>query len=128
MTNKILARPQLYLLLLIGVVFGLHAGYVLSSGGSLNEALFWQAYLFNTLAAEIILTVMLRMAPKKSDYLGFVFMGGSLLKFLVFFLAFYPVYKEDGTMEVDEFMAFFIPYLVALSFKSYILLKSLNQS
>lgn len=128
MTDKILARPQLYLLLLIGGVFALHATYILATDGSLNDNLFWQAYLFNTLAAEIILTVMLRMAPKRSDYLGFVFMGGSLLKFLVFFLAFYPVYKEDGTMAGDEFMAFFIPYLVALSFKSFILLQRLNQS
>lgn len=127
MTNKTLARPQWYLLLLMSLAFSLHAGFIVYNDGSLADYLFWQAYLFNTLAAEIILSVMLRMAPKRSDYLGFIFMGGSLFKFLVFFLFFYPVYKGDGAMAGEEFVAFFIPYFVALSFKSFILLKSLNQ-
>lgn len=128
MTKLFLRSPQLSLLLILLLVFGLHAGLVLSEGESLNKNLLWQAYLFNLLAAEIILSIMLRLAKKQKDHLGFIFMGGSLLKFLAFFLVFYPEYKADGETQSEEFIAFFVPYFSALSFKSFILLKSLNQA
>jgi len=119
--------PQISLLLIMALVFGAHAIWAFQSGESLEKDLLWQAYLFNIVAAETILSIMLRIAKKQKDHLGFIFMGGSLLKFLVFFLVFYPVYKADGEMQTPEFIAFFIPYITALGFKSFILLKSLNQ-
>ena len=120
--------PQAALLLILIIVFSLHASLLYYQGLSLSADLTWQAYVFNGLAATIILTVLLRLAKKSKDYLGFVFMGGSLLKFLVFFLFFYPVYKEDGEISSLEFSSFFIPYLICLAFKSFLLLKSLNKN
>ncbi len=127
MNSRILRFPQLFLFALFVLAFSAHAYFVINDGKSLSENLLWQAYLFNLIVAEIILTVMLRIAKKQKDYLGFIFMGGSGLKFLVFFLVFYPAYKEDGEMSIAEFASFFIPYILALSFKSFILLKTLNQ-
>lgn len=121
-------QAPILLLLTMLLSFGLHAGLVLNFGGSINDHLLWQAYLFNLLAAEIILAVMLKIAAKQKDHLGFIFMGGSLLKFLFFFLFFYPDYKADGDISTVEFAAFFVPYIIALSFKSFLLLKSLNQA
>lgn len=124
----LLRYPQAALLLILIIVFSLHASLLYYQGLSLSADLTWQAYVFNGLAATIILTVLLRLAKKSKDYLGFVFMGGSLLKFLVFFLFFYPVYKEDGEISSLEFSSFFIPYLICLAFKSFLLLKSLNKN
>jgi len=41
-------------------------------------------------------------------------MAGSFLKFIVFFLVFYPPYKMDGNMDKLEFAAFFVPYVICL--------------
>jgi hypothetical protein len=127
MIDRVLRAPQLYLMALLVLVFAIHAAYLNLHNIPLSDNLTWQAYIFNALAAVLILTFMLRLAQKSKDYLGFVFMGGSLLKFLVFFVFFYPVYKADDKIQALEFSSFFIPYLICLSFKSFVLLKSLNR-
>lgn len=127
MINRILGTPQVLLILILGLVFSIHAYWLVSEGHNLYTFLMPQAYAFNAAAAIGILSLMLRLAKKSKDYLGFVFMGGSLLKFLVFFLFFYPSYKADGEISALEFSSFFIPYLISLSFKSFVLLRSLNQ-
>ena len=44
---------------------------------------------------------------KWRDQIGFLFLGGSMLKFLFFFIVFYPFYNADGNMETLEFTIFF---------------------
>lgn len=127
MINRILGTPQVLLILILALVFSIHAYWLDSEGYNLYAFLMPQAYVFNAAAAIGILSLMMRLAKKSKDYLGFVFMGGSLLKFLVFFLFFYPDYKEDGEITALEFSSFFIPYLISLSFKSFVLLRSLNK-
>jgi len=127
MYKRLLNRPQLGLSLILLVEFVVHYFVLDSLGISLSANLTGQAYLFNLIAGVLIITVMLRLAATQKDYLGFVFMGGSLLKFLVFFLVFYPVYKEDDHISNQEFSSFFVPYLSALTYKSLVLLRSLNQ-
>lgn len=126
--DRLSQYPQAVLLFILALAFGIHYAVLSYLQIPIGSSLTWQAYLFNLLAAQIILTVMLRIAQKKQDYLGFIFMGGSLLKFLVFFLAFYPVYKEDGEISSLEFSSFFVPYLICLAFKSFVLLRSLNKA
>ena len=46
---------------------------------------------------------------------GYVFLGGSMLKFLVFFLFFYPNFTVDDELSRVEFSVFFVPYIVTLS-------------
>ena len=67
------------------------------------------SYTINyALAATILIFIQSRF-NKKSSHTGFIFLGGSGLKFLVFFLVFYPFYSADGTMATSEFAAFFVP-------------------
>ena len=53
-------------------------------------------------------------------------MAGSGLKFLLFFLLFYPSYKADGNMSTLEFISFFIPYAICLILEVSYLSKELN--
>ncbi|MGI9530681.1 DUF6168 family protein [Lutimonas sp.] len=76
------------------------------------------AYAVNYfLAIGIYLTLFL-LKTKMSEQLGFLYMGGSFVKFLFFFLFFYPYYKLDGGLDSLEFAAFFIPYLISLIFET----------
>lgn len=57
------------------------------------------------------------------SYIGFLFMFGSLLKFAVFFIWFYPILQLDGNTKGPEFSLFFIPYLVGLLLETMALTK-----
>lgn len=84
------------------------------------------SYLVNyTLAAAILIFIQSKF-NKKSSQTGFIFLAGSGLKFLVFFLVFYPFYREDGTMSTSEFAAFFVPYATCLILEVAFLSKQLN--
>ncbi len=71
-------------------------------------------YGINFLLALGIYVTLLQLANKKSQYLGFVFLFGSALKFLVYFLIFDPLFKQDGNLSTYEFFLFFVPYFVSL--------------
>ena len=77
------------------------------------------------LAAGIYISLFL-LRKKLKDQIGFLFMAGSLLKFVVFFLVFYPVYREDGQMDKLEFAAFFIPYALGLVIETIFTAKMLK--
>jgi hypothetical protein len=64
---------------------------------------------------------------KLKNQIGFLFMGGSLLKFVFFFIIFYPVYNTDDTMDKMEFSAFFLPYTIALIIETVFMAKTLNK-
>lgn len=92
------------------------------------EHLLLPAYIFNYLAASIIALLIDRAPQRWQQSLGFIFMGGSATKFLVFFLFFYPTYKEDGQLELAEFASFFVPYATSLTVKTVVLSRRLNKS
>lgn len=54
-------------------------------------------------------------------------MAGSFLKFAVFFIWFYPVFKADGKIDSLEFATFFIPYVFCLLFETKKLSSVLNE-
>ncbi len=84
------------------------------------------SYVLNYILAAAILIFINSKFNKKSSHTGFIFLAGSGLKFLVFFLVFYPFYREDGTMSTTEFAAFFIPYATCLILEVAYLSKQLN--
>lgn len=77
------------------------------------------------MAAGILLFIQSKF-NKKSVHTGFLFLGGSGVKFLVFFLIFYPAYQQDGLMATSEFAAFFVPYASCLILEVGFLSKQLN--
>ncbi len=72
------------------------------------------SYLINGLLALIIFGSLFVFKNRLKNYIGFLFMGGSFLKFIFFFLLFYPEYSADGVMDKMEFAGFFVPYAISL--------------
>jgi len=85
------------------------------------------SYITNFVLAAGIFYGLFYARKKLRNALGFLFMGGSLLKFAVFFIVFYQVYRADGAIERPEFAAFFVPYLIALILETYFASKMLNK-
>lgn len=123
-------RKSLFFLFLLAVllliVFGVHILLL----HFLNKDLFGNqiilSYLINYILAVVVLLIVEKTLNNNSAQAGFVFMAGSALKFLIFFLVFYPSYKEDGKMETIEFTAFFVPYAICLITEVIYLSKQLN--
>lgn len=85
------------------------------------------AYWANFALATVIFAFIFIFRKKYTHLLGFIFMGGSLLKFAVFFIFFNPIYKEDGLVEAVESTSFLVPYLVSLFLETYTLIRVLNK-
>lgn len=85
-----------------------------------------KSYVLNAIMALIVFFVIYIFRNKYRDLLGFFFLGGSLLKFALFFIFLYPSFIADGTLERLEFLIFFVPYGFALVLETYFLVKLLN--
>jgi len=114
------------LLAILIIVFPLHLAILYFLEKPLFENMIMSSYSINFILAAIVLLVIEKTMNKKSAQAGFVFMAGSALKFLVFFIVFYPSYQADGEMQTVEFMAFFIPYAICLIADVLYLSKQLN--
>ena len=116
----------LFLAILLLVVFGIHLFALNFTDHSLFGNQIILSYAVNYLLAAVVLIVVEKTLNKNSAQAGFVFMAGSALKFLVFFLVFYPIYKADNEMQGVEFATFFIPYAICLITEVIYLSKQLN--
>lgn len=117
-----------FILLLILLVFaGLHLLVLHLKELPLLDHLFLRSYIVNYLLA-ILIFIILNLAKKKYlNSLGFIYMGGSFIKFAFFFMLFFPNYHEDESIEKIEFLTFFIPYSAALVYETMFLVKLLNR-
>ncbi len=114
------------LLLVLTVVFAAHLFILQNMGLPFFADRIVLSYLVNYALAASILIFIQSKFNKKSSHTGFMFLAGSGIKFLVFFLVFYPFYREDGTMSTSEFAAFFVPYATCLILEVAFLSKQLN--
>ncbi len=102
--------------LLFGVCFAflLHILVLYLATFPLFENSIVLSYTVNVLLAVIIFTTLYLLKEKYKNQIGFLFLGGSFLKFLVFFILFYPIFKQDGDITNLEFASFFVPYAICL--------------
>lgn len=84
------------------------------------------SYILNFILALAIFLTLFALRRKLKNQIGFLYMGGSMLKFLIFFLVFYPGYTADGIVSKSEFAAFFIPYLLCLILETVYTARMLN--
>ena len=115
------------LFLVLVLVFGLHLVFLYATGRPLFDHLIIPAYLANYLMAFLIYYTLFRLKEKYLEQLGFIFMFGSMIKFIVFFIFFYPVYKSDGNIDAIEFSTFFIPYAISLIFETLGVIKFIKK-
>ncbi|THV61207.1 hypothetical protein EZV76_02445 [Flagellimonas alvinocaridis] len=124
--QNIFIQFTLLLLLLLLLAFGIHLFVLISRDLAPFGNLIVRSYVVNGLLATTIFGLLYRFREKLKNQMGFLFMAGSLLKFVFFFLLFYPTYKADGEMSGLEFAAFFVPYAIALLMETYFMSKILK--
>jgi len=117
----------LKLIVILGVVFAIHLIILAEINQPLFNNFIIEAYIVNGLLAIIIYSILNFLKKKYLDMLGFIFMFGSFLKFGVYFIFFYPVFKEDGVIIRQEATSFLVPYIASLIVETYCLVKLLNE-
>lgn len=126
MTHPIV-RFFVLLIGILGVVFITHLTLLYFNELPLFENKILMCYWVNALFALLVVGFLYKFRKKFKSQLGFLFMGGSLLKFAVFFLVFYPFFNADGELSKLEFITFFVPYTVSLILETITLSKILNK-
>lgn len=128
---KVKSLPVITFLLVLSIslllVFFLHTFLLSSNGMPKYGNLIVKSYIANGLLAASIYTGLYIFLTTLKNYIGFLFMGGSFLKFILFFVLFYPSYSADGEMDKIEFASFFVPYLIALILETFFMVKMLRK-
>ena len=130
--NKILNAKKVAILFFIqlvgglGLVFLIHLFFLNYKELPLFNDSIIATYATNFLLAVVIFLSLFFLRKKYNEQLGFLFLLSSFLKFIVFFVFFYPMYKTDGDISKLEFFAFFIPYAFCLIIETLSLIKLLN--
>ena len=114
------------LLLSLGVILGIHISILSYFGLPLFDNLILASYSVNYILAITIYITLYKLRIKYLDLLGFVFMGGSFIKFAVYFIFFNSTIKENGTVSFNEAISFLLPYLSCLMIEIIYLIKLLN--
>ncbi len=114
------------LFLLVCLVFGIHLTILHFLNFQLFDNQIVLAYVVNLLLAFLIFGSLVKLKAKFEHLLGFIFMIGSFIKFAVFFLFFYPIYKLDDSVNSLEAASFLVPYFICLIFETYYLVKLMN--
>lgn len=96
-----------------------------------HQGITWPEYVFgygvNLLMAGIIIIALFNLPQRFKDSLGYFFLFGSLFKFIVYFLVFQPVFRDDGEVTRLEFFSFFVPYALSLVVETSVLIIKLKQ-
>ncbi|MEJ2583927.1 MAG: DUF6168 family protein [Robiginitalea sp.] len=114
-----LLRYFISLLVVLGVSFAIHTVVRSQSGLPPTGDLLVVSYLFNFFMAFVIVAGLYVVRSRMKQQIGFLFIGGSLVKFLVFFLLFYPSFTADEIISRAEFSSFFVPYFLSLAKETY---------
>ena len=85
------------------------------------------SYIGNFALTVAIFTFIFKNKENKTESLGFFFLAGTMVKFLLFFIFINPFFIQDGLVSRMEFLSFFVPYAVALFVETQQLIKVLNK-
>ena len=115
---------QLFAVLL--AVGALHYAYLYANSIEVALSTLIFCYLVNYILALAIYFTLVKLVADENKYVGFVFLFGSVIKFLAYFLIFDPLFKQDGQLSKVEFFLFFTPYLISLVVETIALVKLLR--
>ena len=125
-----LIRPMVIFSLIMvsapGVSFLVHR-WILEGDSGESLPLLPGFYLMNLVMGILIGVVIIYLSEVRPEITGFSFMGGSLLKFAVFFMLFFPLLSEDEAARKGQFLAFFIPYAITMVIEVWFLIRYLNK-
>ena len=127
MKNKNLERFVLILFSILAVAFIIHISIFSFLNYDLFATRIITSYVGNFVLTVVIFAYIYKNRIKKTERLGFFFLGGSMIKFMLFFIFLNPFFMQDGLVSRLEFLSFFIPYSVALTVETQQLIKELNK-
>lgn len=104
-----------------------HGGILWGIDVSLAPLYFWESYALNVGLTVLFLWGLLAAFNRLSYYVAWIFMAASALKFLLFFILLWPLFKSDGTISIYEKTTFLTPYLSSLILETRILIAKLNK-
>ena len=125
--QKLILRFFFLLAIMLGVLFFAHTFVLKALLIPFDKLLFLSSYLVNFIMVLFIYVVLVYLKDIRPELLGYAFMLGSGIKFIVFFLIFYRIFKADDIMDKIEFGSFFIPYGFCLIVEIFFLLKILKR-
>ena len=114
------------LFIVLAIFFGLHVWVVHEMNFIFNLSKIGVSYTVNYIIAIAIFKLCFLFIDKKSEILGFIFLFGSLFKFVIYFLVLRPIISESESISKVEFSFFFIPYAICLVIEIYFLVKAVN--
>ena len=117
--NKQLISFHFYLFIILGGSYFIHDCIV-----SFDHLIL--LYALNLSVACFVYWLVFLLRDKQKEYLGFYFLVGTLIKFIVFFKIVLPIFKENDIVSKTEFLSFFIPYLLSLFVETKSLISLLN--
>ncbi|WP_242092353.1 hypothetical protein [Aestuariivivens sediminicola] len=120
-------RFALKAIFFLSITFYIHIGALKVFGLALFENEIILSYTVNLILVVLIFGVLYLLRNRFTAQLGFLFLVGSLLKFAIFFILFYPIFKEDGVLSKLEFASFFVPYAIGLIIETISLGNWLNK-
>jgi|TARA_B110000259_G_scaffold104786_1_gene120406 hypothetical protein len=127
MKSKNLERFVLILFSILAVAFIIHISIFSFLNYDLFASRIITSYVGNFVLTVVIFAYIYKNRIKKTERLGFFFLGGSMIKFMLFFIFLNPFFMEDGLVSRLEFLSFFIPYSLALTVETQQLIKELNK-
>ena len=111
----------------LSIAFCIHIGALKAFGLVLFDNEIILSYVVNLILIVLIFGVLYLLRDRFTAQLGFLFLFGSLLKFAIFFILFYPIFKQDGVLSKLEFASFFVPYAIGLIIETISLGNWLNK-
>ena len=98
-----------------------------NSSFSLQNNLIQRFYIFLTLLNLFTFYVLLRVDQKKSEYVGYTFLGFVLIKMVVSFVFLYPIIKSNMIDKEKFILVFFALYFIYLFFETVSSMSLINK-
>jgi fumarate reductase subunit D len=109
-------------IILLSVSFYFHLGYISVE----DKSIMIQSYSVNFILGVIVFIAIELFKKKHTNILGFIFLGGSLFKFLVYFIYLLPLLTSTGELTKFKFLVFYIPYFICLMIELLFLVRLMN--
>ncbi len=118
----------LFFFICLCVALGVHYFAFSLASTSAPFFLLGNTYMLLFISTFLIVGIIYALRKKLYNQIGFLFLGGSLLKFALYFLFLNPVYQQYNLPKRQAFLIFFIPYLISLITEAVYVSKLLKNS
>ena len=124
---KVALNFVLVLVIVLAVAFGIHTFIQhITHVGSFESHIILN-YTFNFLLTIGVFSALVYFEKKNSDQLGFIFLGASTFKLILFLVLIYPGIKAHTGLRSVEFASFFVPYTISVLAEILYLIRKLGQ-